>query len=197
MSGEAMRKGGGGKLSRSETVTVRLDPKLRYLAELAARSQRRTLSSYIEWAVVRSLSEVILGSGSDPVTVADEAELLWDVDVAERFVRLAARYPELLSYQEQETWKLLNDSFLLLPAQMPTTSAGKPAWDWRALLDQVVPEVRRQWPTLMMSEAKGLAATRAWVEGIREQVAHGEIYPHLSIEVVNHGPASTDTGADV
>jgi hypothetical protein len=48
-----MRKGGGGKLSRSETVTVRLDPKLRYLAELAARLHRRTLSSYIEWAIKR------------------------------------------------------------------------------------------------------------------------------------------------
>jgi hypothetical protein len=41
-SPESKRKGGG-KLSRSETVTVRLDPKLRYLAELAALKQRRTL----------------------------------------------------------------------------------------------------------------------------------------------------------
>ena len=31
---EGRRKSGGGKLTRSETVTVRLDPKLRYLAEL-------------------------------------------------------------------------------------------------------------------------------------------------------------------
>ena len=51
MTEQEMRKGGGGKLSRSETVTVRLDPKLRYLAELAARLHRRTLSSYVEWAI--------------------------------------------------------------------------------------------------------------------------------------------------
>ena len=43
---ESKRKGGGGKLARSETVTVRLDPKLRYLAELAARIQRRSVSSF-------------------------------------------------------------------------------------------------------------------------------------------------------
>ena len=49
-----MRKGGGGKLSRSETVTVRLDPRLRYLAELAARLHRRTLSSYVEWEIGRA-----------------------------------------------------------------------------------------------------------------------------------------------
>ena len=48
MAKERTAKGGGAKLSRSETVTVRLDPKLRYLAELGARSQRRTVSSFIE-----------------------------------------------------------------------------------------------------------------------------------------------------
>src|SRR4051794_21564371 len=51
---------GGAKLNRSETVTVRLDPKLNYLCELAARAQRRTKSSFIEWAVADSLRNVIL-----------------------------------------------------------------------------------------------------------------------------------------
>ena len=45
------RKGGGSKLSRSEIIQVRLDPKLRFTAELAARKHRRTLSSFVEWAV--------------------------------------------------------------------------------------------------------------------------------------------------
>ena len=53
--GPTKRRGGGGKLARSETVTVRLAPKLRYLAELAARKQRRTLSSFIEWAIEETL----------------------------------------------------------------------------------------------------------------------------------------------
>ena len=56
-----MRRGraeGAGK--KSEVVTVRLDPKLKYLAELAARKHRRPLSSYIEWAVEQSLSRVWL-----------------------------------------------------------------------------------------------------------------------------------------
>ena len=57
MTEQEMRRGGGGKLARTETVTVRLDPKLRYLAELAARVHRRTLSSYIEWAIKESLDK--------------------------------------------------------------------------------------------------------------------------------------------
>jgi len=37
-------------------VSVRLTPKLRYLADVAARVQRRTLSSYVEGAVKYALS---------------------------------------------------------------------------------------------------------------------------------------------
>lgn len=102
------RQGGGAKLARSETVTVRLDPKLRYLAGLAASKQRRTLSSYIEWAVEDSLKRVALrGNGDKHVTVADMAEKLWDVDEGERFVRLAFRYPELLNHEDEKLWKVI------------------------------------------------------------------------------------------
>jgi hypothetical protein len=55
---EAKKKGGGGKLSRSEIVTVRLDPKLRFAVELAARKQRRTASSFIEWAITEAIKRL-------------------------------------------------------------------------------------------------------------------------------------------
>jgi len=101
---------GGGKLTRSETVTVRLDPKLRYLAELAARQQRRTLSSYIEWAIEESLSSIIVKRTENwESSLADEAFELWDVDEADRFVKLALRYPELLTHEEQIRWKIIQE----------------------------------------------------------------------------------------
>jgi hypothetical protein len=104
------RKGGGSKLTRSETVTVRLDPKLRYLAELAARRHRRTLSSFIEWALEKQTNEVVLSTFDDPACkVFSDSTYLWDVDEAERFARLALRYPELLTHQEQVLWKLIRE----------------------------------------------------------------------------------------
>lgn len=113
MTEQEMRKGGGGKLSRSETVTVRLDPKLRYLAELAARLHRRTLSSYIEWAIEGSLNNNVLkvdpSDGRGP-SIKDEAEYLWDVDDADRFAKLALRYPHLLTHEEQVRWKLIREN---------------------------------------------------------------------------------------
>ena len=109
MAEEAERRKGGGKLSRSETVTVRLDPKLRYLAELAARRQRRTVSSYIEWAIENSFRHFSLDLNGEGC-LADEAEALWDVDEADRFARLALRHPDLLTHDEQILWKLVREN---------------------------------------------------------------------------------------
>ena len=105
---ERRRKGSGGKLNRTETVTVRLDQKLRFGAELAARKQRRTLSSFIEWAVEQSLSvNEIGGSDNETRTLLEAVEQIWDVDEADRFVALASNYRDLLTYDEQVLWKLI------------------------------------------------------------------------------------------
>ena len=128
MTEDEKRKRGGGKPSRTEAVGVRLDPKLKYLAELAGRHQRRTLSSYIEWAIQDSLNRIELSSFEGGVTtVADEAQHLWDVDDADRFAKLALRYPHLLTHEEQVRWKLIKENGYLW--------RGKPSrfneWIWQ------------------------------------------------------------------
>lgn len=89
---------------RSETISVRLDPQLRYLADLAARQHRRSLSSFIAWAIERSLTECILNEQTGK-SLLDEAEQLWHTDPRERFVLLAKRYPNLLSFEQQVMWR--------------------------------------------------------------------------------------------
>lgn len=124
----ATRKGGGAKTTRSETVTVRLDPELRYLAEIASRTQRRTLSSYIEWAIQDSLSRVQLDE-QDNATVADMSRRLWDVDEADRFVKLAIHAPHLLNYDEQRLWKVIREyGFLWTGWWYPIGSMQE--WRW-------------------------------------------------------------------
>jgi hypothetical protein len=130
MAEHERRRGGGGKLSRSETVTVRLDPKLRYLAELAARKQRRTLSSYIEWAIEDSLQRTTLHEDSNgQTTLADEASNLWDVDDADRFAKLALNYPHLLTHEEQVRWKLIRENGYLWRGHYGAPQ-GKGTWTW-------------------------------------------------------------------
>ena len=132
MTEQEMRKGGGGKLSRSETVTVRLDPKLRYLAELAARLHRRTLSSYIEWSIKEALdAEILKQTQDDRYTIGDEAENLWDVDEADRFAKLALRYPHLLSHEEQVRWKLIRECGYLWRGKYGPPPAQE--WCWQVV----------------------------------------------------------------
>jgi len=104
-------RGQGGKLARSEVVTVRLDPRLRYLADLAARKQRRTLSSYIEWSIEQSLAQIRISQSQESFrSIADEGGELWDVDEPERFVKLASLHPDLLAHSEQVLWKLIREN---------------------------------------------------------------------------------------
>lgn len=91
---------------RSVIVSVRLDPKLRYLADLAARQQRRTLSGYIEWAVLDSFSKVEIAPST---TLASKSESLWDVFEPDRLVRLGYDYAHLLDFEGQVLWKLIKE----------------------------------------------------------------------------------------
>ena len=135
MAQQESKKSGGGKLSRSETVTVRLDPKLRYLAELAARKQRRTLSSFIEWAIEDALGRVYLDDGNGHGTsVSEVANSLWDVDESDRFAKLALKFPELLTHEEQVLWKLVRENGLLWKGKHDSTGV----WTWRIAEESLV-----------------------------------------------------------
>ena len=100
------RKGGGSKLSRSEIIQVRLDPKLRFTAELAARKHRRTLSSFVEWAVSEGVRQINVGFKENE-TADYVASKVWDVNEADRFVRLATKFPHLLTHDEEILWSLI------------------------------------------------------------------------------------------
>lgn len=156
------RRKGGGKLSRSETVTVRLDPKLRYLAELAARKQRRTLSSYIEWAIEDSLQRVALDINDSNSSVANEAEALWDVDDADRFAKLALRHSDLMTHEEQVLWKLVRENGYLWRGSY---QGSQKRWTWTTSEDNLVFErLRENWSkfTAVAESGTGHAELPSW-----------------------------------
>jgi hypothetical protein len=158
----------GSKLSRTEIVQVRLDPRLRYLAELAARKQRRTLSSFIEWALEKSLESVLLyeGSvhGSHDISIADRAAELWDIDEAERLVKLAWKYPELLTHEEQIIWKLIRDNGYLWKGRYDEQGAW--TWNWNKESSLIQSRLNEHWEDFQ-KVAKGEAEKDilpTWVE---------------------------------
>lgn len=141
---------GGGRLQRSEIVTVRLDPKLNYLCELAARAQRRTKSSFVEWAIAHALKSVQIpgtaGGFNDPdESVADLAERLWDVDEADRLIALAYHAPTLLTHDEQIIWKLIMTRGYFWRGRYKESE-----WIWSGdRADLIVERVREKWALLL------------------------------------------------
>lgn len=134
--GRKTRKAG----SRSETVSVRLEPRLRYLAELAARKQRRTLSSFVEWLVEESLDRVSLDPQNQR-TVRQDAESLWDVNPADRFAKLALKYEHLLNHEEQYKWKLIKEC-----GQLWMGNRVNRIWRWTVKPESLIFErLREHW----------------------------------------------------
>jgi len=79
---------------------------------------RRTLSSFIEWAIEKAIKEVELlslheGSSADQKnkldyhTAKDAMDNVWDVEEADCFAKKAMIYPNLMNYDEQKIWKMV------------------------------------------------------------------------------------------
>ncbi|MGB6797898.1 MAG: hypothetical protein WBE48_15380 [Xanthobacteraceae bacterium] len=123
---------------------MRLDPKLRYLAELAARKQRRTLSSFIEWAIEESLKNTHLDDrGQFSESIASLSADLWDVDEPDRFAKLAFLYPEMLTHDEQVLWKLIRENGFLWAGHFDNETKE---WTWSVKPNSLVIEhLRKHW----------------------------------------------------
>jgi hypothetical protein len=99
--------------SRSDTLNMRIDPRLKYLADLAARESQRTLSGFIEWAIKRALTPEAMredeSNVSEPLGPMQPKPLwgegFWNVDEADRAFLLASRR-DLQSIEEQLFFKL-------------------------------------------------------------------------------------------
>jgi hypothetical protein len=107
MAEERKRKSKAGA-PRTEVFAMRLDPKLKYLAEIAARKQRRSLANFMEWAIELGLKQTDLkDNDSYSLSVWDKSNKLWDIDEPDRLANLAFEEPDLMTYDEQILWKLI------------------------------------------------------------------------------------------
>lgn len=128
---------------RTEVFAMRLDPKLKYLAEIAARKQRRSLANFIEWAIEEGLNRVELSPNSQYTnTVWDQSSELWDIDEAERFTKLAFLAPDLLTYDEQILWKIICET-----GHIWRGSHNKDGeWQWNVTTNNLVRDrLRKYW----------------------------------------------------
>lgn len=99
---------------RKEATSVRLEPKVKYLVEIAARIQRRSVTNYIEWALEESLRNITLEDNmsdnfGNKVTLDYLKDYLWDINESKRFMILTLNYPVLLTFEEQKLWEIISN----------------------------------------------------------------------------------------
>jgi hypothetical protein len=167
------RKGGGSKLGRTEIIQVRLDPKLRFAAELAAMKQRRALSSFAEWAIEKAVKQVTITQalGATPMTAHDVTVEVWDVEEADRFAKLAFKFPELFTHDEEYLWKLISENGYLWRGRYVPPHPN--TWSWTVAENNLYfPRLREHWDTF-----KKVAAGELGKEHLPQWEEQGEPLP--------------------
>lgn len=145
----ATRKKGGGKRSRSEVITIRIDPKLKFAADLVARKQLRSLSNFVELAIEQAVrsAQII----SDPehehfVTAYEVLHEIWAAEEMDRFINMALDYPQLLTFEEERIWSVMKDNPLFWKDGRRMSDAYVSRND---LAEQILrKKVREHWETL-------------------------------------------------
>jgi len=96
---------------KTETLTLRLDPKVKYTIELMSRIRRQSITSVIEAAVEAEAFDldtpVIIDGKRETWSLASAVSEFWSTDVVARFLGLCAFMPELLTYEEQRIWETI------------------------------------------------------------------------------------------
>jgi len=101
------------RVARTDNLSVRLDPQLRYAAELAAAHSGTTLSKFIELAVTRLTQSTTVVPGASPLrdrSAFSIAVEVWEPHPADRLARLAARHPELMTLMELRIWREIKET---------------------------------------------------------------------------------------
>lgn len=91
---------------RKEVTSVRVEPQVRYLLDIAARAQRRSVTNFIESAILDAVKNVELVDGK---SVWDLELELWDLCEKQRLLNLKKIAPRLLNYDDQIRLKELQD----------------------------------------------------------------------------------------
>ena len=142
-----LKRSKGMRPVRTEIAHIRLEPRMRFAAELGARFQKCSISSFIERALSNFLNTIQV-----PYWVARHAEgkrdkdyefnefidRLWHADEVMRFIKMAQIAPSLLDHEEEFIWEFVQreECFWLPPTQ------NQPR-------EPIIEVIRDAWPDLL------------------------------------------------
>jgi predicted transcriptional regulator len=112
MLGIAVQKKPG--TQKTEALSIRIDPRLRFGLELVARNQRRSVTGVVEWAIESYLNEQQIDRlNQHSQTFADVTRQAWSDNEVERLANLGTQFPELMTYEESRMWRVISQTTIL------------------------------------------------------------------------------------
>ncbi|WP_028054294.1 hypothetical protein [Sinorhizobium medicae] len=88
------------KAGKSETLTIRLDPKTRFILEYLSRLKGQTITTVVERAIVAAASQEYVPDPKHPDP--DGWQYFWDVSDGVRALRMAERSEFFPTYEEEK-----------------------------------------------------------------------------------------------
>lgn len=86
--------------AKSETLTIRLDPKTRFMLEFISRVKGQTITTVVERALVEAAATVKIKGGFGPT----DWKAFWDVSEGIRALRIAAVEDAFPTYDEERRY---------------------------------------------------------------------------------------------
>ncbi|MGU9820052.1 hypothetical protein [Pseudomonas sp. LF090] len=151
MSADEMAKNKPNQGARkTETLTLRLDPKVKLMIELISRIRRQSITGVVEAAIEEIAFDldapVMSGGEPNPMSLLGTVGEIWSTDESERFVNLCVHLPSLITYEEQRLWETIKASKCFLTDGI---SENAQFWDLPGVgyIDRY--NVRRWWSHLL------------------------------------------------
>lgn len=97
---------------KTTTVSVRLDPRVRFALHLIARMQRRSMSAVLEGAIENLAETTIIRNtlhGTEE-TAKDLVARYWSPNQFETFLAMSMVCEDLLDYEEQRRWHVIRST---------------------------------------------------------------------------------------
>ena len=105
------------KQNKLTPVSFRLEPRMKFAAEMLARHQRRSLASTVEWALLRAMEGQGIQLGANPKAAITLIELInqtWCEDELVRSLQVACIAPNLATHDESSLKSVILASPALL-----------------------------------------------------------------------------------
>lgn len=117
---------------RSDTLSIRINAKLKFTLELWARLEHKNITTVVAEVMQdavkgRANKTFALKGGSRPW--ADLIEEVWNPLEPDRLVKLALVAPEALNDNEQVVWTLIKENGKCFNRGQPNFPAIREAWD--------------------------------------------------------------------